>query len=58
MGMTEVRGDVLAQTTSPAFEREREAVVITRIEKLVNGQSSTEEKWELSSANRDFGCRG
>lgn len=52
MGMTEVRGDVLAQTTSPAFEREREreAVVITRIEKLVNGQSSTEEKWELSSA--------
>ena len=31
-------------------EREREAVVITRIEKLVNGQSSTEEKRELSSA--------
>ena len=50
MGMTEVRGDVLAQTTSPAFEREREAVVITRIEKLANGQSSTEEKRELSSA--------
>lgn len=30
--------------------REREAVVITRIEKLANGQSSTEENWELSSA--------
>jgi hypothetical protein len=41
---------VLRKLLQHLREREREAVVITRIEKLVNGQSSTEEKRELSSA--------